>query len=883
MRAPSRPLPLLAAVFLSFSGPAFLFPADCNSNGIDDDREIAEGKSPDCNANGIPDGCDANPAFAFHTFTALPPGYDRRAIGAWDIAVADFSGDGLPDAAILAITGLIVMINAGDGTFTDAGPIPIGSGAYSIDAGDLDGDRDIDLAIANPSTAPDYLPGIRVLLNQGNGAFGNPRPVMPWCCTIFITLGDLDGQKGPDLLSLDYLEKKVFVQLNRGDGAFTERTGYPLGEGAIAAALGDFDGDGDLDVAAGGRQAENNLMVLLNQGDGTLVLAKSTSTFSVFSLAAADFDQDGRIDLAAGDLNVGGGVAVFRNFGWATLVLDRLYPLEGPVPSIAAADLDRDGFPDLALSNPDLLSAAVLRNRGDGTLQDPLNFATGGFTRPVKAADVDGDGDLDLIAGLQAEGLISILHNRGDGVLQSPWTIGSGGIPAAFAPGDFDGDGDLDFAACTSYSYESFLHVYENLAGFRFEEKQILKLGEGIFNRLAAGDFDGDGDLDLLGLGPESDGRAALIPNNGNATFKPPKELFSAYYATSMLAQDLNGDGDLDLALSFANGYFKKGHILAYENQGAGAFIPGDKFYVGFLPAAIAAADLDGDGKKDLASANENSHSVSLLFNRGDGSFSTQIEIPLGKGPAAVLAADLDGDEDLDLAAANSLSDSLFLLLNGGGGRFGEPVNLPAGKSPRSIAAADFDGDELLDLAAANFQSWDLSILFNRGQGTFGGAASLMVEPYPLHLHALDLDGDGDPDLALTGQESDDILDPLNGALVLIPNRREELNSLDRNKNGVPDECENPVPFKRGDFNGDAALDIGDPIALLSYLFLAAGAGPCLKSGDANDDAKLNIADAVRLILHLFGGRGPLPEPFLACGPDPTPDTLSCESFEPCR
>jgi hypothetical protein len=91
------------------------------------------------------------------------------------------------------------------------------------------------------------------------------------------------------------------------------------------------------------------------------------------------------------------------------------------------------------------------------------------------------------------------------------------------------------------------------------------------------------------------------------------------------------------------------------------------------------------------------------------------------------------------------------------------------------------------------------------------------------------------------------------------------------------------VTFTRGNANADADTDISDAIGILSFLFTGGKAPPCRKAADITDDGTLDISDGVALLSHLFlGGKAP-PEPFAACGIDPTPDELSCESFEPCR
>jgi len=108
--------------------------------------------------------------------------------------------------------------------------------------------------------------------------------------------------------------------------------------------------------------------------------------------------------------------------------------------------------------------------------------------------------------------------------------------------------------------------------------------------------------------------------------------------------------------------------------------------------------------------------------------------------------------------------------------------------------------------------------------------------------------------------------------------------SPDTNGNGVPDECEATL-FTRGNVNGDANLDIADAVFLLSHLFAPGSPAPtCMKSADVNDDSQVDIADPIYLLNYLFAPGSPAPPPpFEECGTDPTPDDLSCESFEPCE
>ncbi|NRA75668.1 MAG: hypothetical protein HRU16_06965 [Planctomycetes bacterium] len=105
--------------------------------------------------------------------------------------------------------------------------------------------------------------------------------------------------------------------------------------------------------------------------------------------------------------------------------------------------------------------------------------------------------------------------------------------------------------------------------------------------------------------------------------------------------------------------------------------------------------------------------------------------------------------------------------------------------------------------------------------------------------------------------------------------------ATDSDGNGVPDSCE-ATPFRRGDVNGDALFNIADPVSALAFLFTG-GSISCDDAADCNDDGTVNIADAVSALAALFSGADPPPAPGSdSCGPDPTDDTLECDSYNSC-
>src|SRR5688572_17268649 len=191
-------------------------------------------------------------------------------------------------------------------------------------------------------------------------------------------------------------------------------------------------------------------------------------------------------------------------------------------------------------------------------------------------------------------------------------------------------------------------------------------------------DCNGNGIEDALDLEPES------------VRFEPFPDLDLAFRPTAVAISDLNRDGKPDLAtVSRDTGV---GSVLL--NREGGSFLAPRNFPVAAAPAALAAADLDGDGAAEVAIAAP--FRLDLFRNGGAGEMAFAESFPHGANPVSVLFADLDGDADLDLATANSLPGAelpgnVSVFPNRGASRFSPARNFGVGKDPRSIVAADLD------------------------------------------------------------------------------------------------------------------------------------------------------------------------------------------------
>jgi hypothetical protein len=214
---------------------------------------------------------------------------------------------------------------------------------------------------------------------------------------------------------------------------------------------------------------------------------------------------------------------------------------------------------------------------------------------------------------------------------------------------------------------------------------------------------------------------------------------------------DLNGDGKLDLLT--AND--RANTISVLFGNADGTFQPPISYDTGKNPISVAVGDFNGDGKPDLAVANAMENTVSVLLGNGDGTFQKAIPWHVGVMPHVVAVGDVNGDGKLDLVVANAgnYSDekngNVSVLLGKGDGTFQEPVVYETGVYCCFVALADFDGDGKLDLVAANHFSNSISVLLGNGDGTFRAAVHYPTGEGALHVSVADLNGDGKLDLAV--------------------------------------------------------------------------------------------------------------------------------------
>ncbi len=255
---------------------------------------------------------------------------------------------------------------------------------------------------------------------------------------------------------------------------------------------------------------------------------------------------------------------------------------------------------------------------------------------------------------------------------------------------------------------------------------------------------------------------------------------------------DLNGDGKRDLAVSNRN----SDTVSVLMNNGNGTFSPRVDYAVGDGPVTVASGDFDGDGMADLAVGNGDSSTVSVLLNNGYGTLIGRADYNVGGGCQSVTSGDFNGDGKADLAVVNSESDAVSVLLSKSSFSLAPRVDYAAGHSPHAVTWGELNGDGKADLAVANYGDGTVSVLMNSGNGTFAAKVDYVVSGYPYSMISADFDGDGKRDLAVGCWSSPRVH-------VLMNNGNGTFGA----KVGY-DVISDPVSITAADLNGDGKADL---------------------------------------------------------------------------
>ncbi len=827
----------------------------------------------------------------YTTLGSLPVG----SLPNW-VATADLNHDDKLDLVVVNShsSDLTIMLGDGNGGFPLTSTLRLEADRQtnrpkSVALADFDGDGNLDILVASEGS-----PSLRLLLGDGAGTFVPSAAVLPSPAKLkAIATGDLDGDGLPDIAVLSdanphRLNPAVMFFLNDGNGSFTPFGTFPVPPNTLSIALADFDGDGLVDLALSYFKT-NDVQVLFASGpaqyappsrfgfashdfassvlfnppnagttrttsDGTQLVTfeKSTPALELIDLGTsttsplailpdqplavtyADLTNDGIPDAvvvtkgkrgatlqvlpgnaaggydaaASGTATCGDGIVEGgelcddgnkKNHDGCSATCAP--EIGRKLTSINAADLNGDGNQDLVVTASN--AALLLLGDGHGRFSEIRRLAKVRSNTPAIVADFDGDGVPDVLTvpfSSRTHGL-ALAVNDGTGQFTTVSLAPSLRLTGPMLAGDFDGDGLLDLVAGSTSSPAGAVILYNDGTGPNGDPISI-PTGRGV-TAFAMADFDEDGILDLLVSSSSATQPFTLFPGRSNGQYGSGETPFLGSKAAIPTVVDANQDLHEDVVLCDPSA--QPACALQYgDGQGRfSAAVPSLDGFIGRDLRAVAAADFDGDGATDFVGVSRRDDQTVVLFGAGPTLPAVSETISTGDKPRAVAVDDLNGDGKPDIVVANGGSDDLSIFINQGDRQFLAlpKVRLPKdpqgnyGDNPSAILFFDLNGDGKRDVVVSQEGSANIARFINLGGGGLASMVTLATDVDPVDVAVGDLNNDTIPDFVTANGSP--------GTVTVLLSNGSDYDTTIFKSGGLQ-----PSGVALADLDGDGALDI---------------------------------------------------------------------------
>lgn len=626
-----------------------------------------------------------------------------------DIEFIDFDNDGDLDFYSYSSGNCVAGRNLGNGTFEWAGylGVTLNNGLFTeMSVGDVTGDGNPDIVVN------DYNGELHVIQTDDDGIPVSSFIIDMPDAASNVKVGDLNGDALMDIVVSFAINDNIAVYTAQGGTSFQQAiydTGYGQGTAYETIDIADINDDGDNDILASGGSM---LYPLSNDGDGTFT-AMTHVQMGSYSVGAVngDWDGDGDLDIAWAN-HSGGGVTIRINNGDGTFSLGdyTFFSSNGQSEELETGDFNEDGIPDLIVANGYDLNFAYLEGHGDGKFGS-LSLLSGNQASGLCAADFDNDGDMDVIAtNYTNPGYLALSKNTGDGSFNETIFLSNAPNSGECVAGDFDEDGNMDIAVHSPAGFH--IHIGNGNGTFdAYATYPSQNIGDGGDRTICAGDFNGDGNLDLAGSRIAAN-NVAVVYGNGDGTFTAPDEYSDGMnYSRILISGYLNNDTYEDIVICSNS----SNEVFVYFGTASQNLTSPVILDAPGAPEGLSIFDANEDGMNDLIVLSPNANLFYFFAGNNDMTFDASTSFPIPSGSNATRGAhgDVNQDGHEDFICSLRQDDMVGVFFGNGDGTFQNAISFPVDNEPNHIIAEDFNDDGVIDIATLNVGISNVSVVLN--------------------------------------------------------------------------------------------------------------------------------------------------------------------------